>query len=111
MEEDREDIRGIILKSEELVSYQEGAIVSRTIVQKKTGTITLFAFGEGQSLSEHTAPFDALISILDGEAAITIGEKEHHLSSGDMIILPADVPHAVLAKRQFRMLLAMIRSE
>jgi quercetin dioxygenase-like cupin family protein len=111
MEESREDIRGIILKSEELVSYQEGAVVSRTIVQKKTGTITLFAFGEGQSLSEHTAPFDALISILDGEAAITIGEKEHHLSCGDMIILPADVPHAVLAKRQFRMLLAMIRSE
>ena len=111
MEEDRKDIRGIILKPEELVSYQAGSVVSLAVVQKKAGTLTLFAFAEGESLSEHTAPFDALVYILDGEAEITIGGKTHHLANGDMIILPANVPHAVLAKRRFRMLLSMIRSE
>ncbi len=105
------DIRGKILKVEELVSYQDGSVVSRAIVQKKTGTVTLFAFDKGQHLSEHTAPFDALISILDGSAEIRIGGTPHHLSAGDMIILPSGIPHAVNATERFRMLLAMIRSE
>jgi quercetin dioxygenase-like cupin family protein len=111
MNENNEDIKGRILKAEELVAYQDGSIVSRTIVQKKEGTITLFAFDEGESLSEHTAPFDALISILDGEAIIKIANDENHLTVGDMIVLPALVPHAVKAKKRFRMLLAMIRTE
>jgi quercetin dioxygenase-like cupin family protein len=111
MGDDKEDIRGKILRSEELVSYQEGSIVSRTIVQKKTGTVTVFGFDKGQNLSEHTAPFDALISLLDGEAEITIGDTCHNLCAGDMIILPANVPHAVNAKKRFRMLLTMIRTE
>lgn len=111
MDNNGEDIRGKILKSEELVSYQDGSVVSRAIVQKKTGTVTLFAFDKGQRLSEHTAPFDALISILDGSAEIRIGGTPHHLSAGDMIILPSGIPHAVEATERFRMLLAMIRSE
>jgi len=111
MNEDNEDIRGRILKAEELVDYQDGSIVSRTIVKKKEGTITLFAFDEGESLSEHTAPFDALISILDGEAIIKIADDEHHLVAGDMIVLPALIPHAVMARKRFRMLLAMVRTE
>lgn len=111
MNEKNEDIKGRILKAEELVSYQDGSVVSRTIIKKKEGNITLFAFDEGERLSEHTAPFDALVSILDGEAVITIAEEQNHLKAGDMIVLPALVPHAVLATTRFRMLLAMIRSE
>lgn len=111
MVDNAEDIRGKILKAEDLVSYQDGSVVSRAIVQKKTGTVTLFAFDEGQYLSEHTAPFDALITILDGSAEIRVGGTPHHLSAGDMIILPSGIPHAVNATERFRMLLAMIRSE
>lgn len=111
MVDNAEDIRGKILKAEDLVSYQDGSVVSRAIVQKKTGTVTLFAFDKGQYLSEHTAPFDALITILDGSAEIRVGGTPHHLSAGDMIILPSGIPHAVNATERFRMLLAMIRSE
>ena len=105
------DIRGRVLRPEEMVSYQEGSVVSRSIVQKKAGTVTLFAFEEGQRLSEHTAPFDALVSVLDGRAEIRIGGTPHHLSAGEMIILPAGVPHALEAIERFRMLLVMIRTE
>ena len=94
-----------------MVEYQNGAVVSRTIMDRPTGTVTLFSFDKGQGLSEHTAPFDALISILDGSAEIRIGGTPHHLSAGDMIVLPSGVPHAVNATERFRMLLAMIRSE
>ncbi len=94
----------------DMVQYQEGSIVSRTMVKKPTGTITLFAFDKGQALSEHTAPFDALVQILDGDAEVTIGGKPVHARKGDMVMLPAGKPHALKAVRRFKMLLTMIRS-
>ena len=94
----------------DLVDYQRGSVVSRTVVDKKTGTITLFSFDEGQGLSEHTAPFDALVYLLDGEAEISISGKPLHLREGEMVIMPANQPHALKAIRRFKMLLAMIRS-
>lgn len=111
MEANAGDLRGKVLRPDELVTYQKGSVVSRALVQKKVGTITLFAFDEGEGLSEHTAPFDALVSILDGEAEIVLGGVPHHLTAGEMIIMPAGVPHALRASKRFRMLLAMIRSE
>jgi len=98
------------IKLIDLVDYQEGSVVSRTIVDKKTGTLTLFAFGEGQGLSEHTAPFDALVYLLDGEAEITISGKTFHLKEGEIIIMPANEPHALKAIKKFKMLLVMIKS-
>jgi len=92
-----------------LVDYREGSVVSRTIVRKEKGNVTLFAFDRGQGLSEHTAPFDALVHLLDGEAGITISGREHHLRSGDLILMPANEPHAVKAISRFKMLLTMIR--
>ncbi|MCP8306121.1 MAG: cupin domain-containing protein [archaeon] len=94
----------------DLVDYQEGAVVSRTIIDKKTGTVTLFAFDEGQGLSEHTAPFDALVYLLDGEAEIVISGKNLRLKEGEMAIMPANQPHALKAVRKFKMILTMIRS-
>ena len=94
----------------DMVSYQDGAVVSRTLIDKKTGTVTLFSFGEGQGLSEHTAPFDALVQVLDGEAEITIAGKPYHLDAGEIIVMPAGVPHALKATRRFKMMLTMIRS-
>lgn len=93
-----------------LVTYQEGTVVSRTILNKKTGTVTLFAFDEGQTLSEHAAPYDALACIIDGEAEITIAGKPFQLTGGQMIIMPANEPHAVRATKKFKMMLTMIRS-
>lgn len=92
------------------VDYQKGSVVSKTLIDKKTGTITLFAFDAGQGLSEHVAPFDALASLLDGEAEITISGKPFHLGEGEMIIMPANKPHALKAIRKFKMMLVMIRS-
>ena len=92
------------------IKYQEKSIVSKTIIDKKTGTVTLFAFDQGQSLSEHTAPFDALVQIIDGEAEIKIGEEIFNVESGQLIIMPANIPHALKAKKRFKMLLTMIRS-
>ncbi len=92
------------------VAYQEGLVVSKTILEKKTGTVTLFAFDEGQGLSEHTAPFDALVQVLDGEAGIEISGTPFHLKQGEMIIMPANEPHALKAVKRFKMLLTMIRS-
>jgi quercetin dioxygenase-like cupin family protein len=97
-------------KLTDLVEYQDGSVVSREILRKETGTVTLFAFDEGQGLSEHTTPFDALVYILDGEAEITISGKPHHLKAGDMIIMPANEPHALKAVKRYKMLLIMIRS-
>lgn len=99
-----------VLKLIDLIGYQEGAVVSRTIIDKKTGTLTLFAFDAGQGLSEHTAPFDALVYVLDGEVEVTISGKAFHLKEGEMIIMPANEPHALKAVKRFKMLLAMIRS-
>ncbi len=94
----------------DLVDYQEGAVVSRTIIDKKTGTVTLFAFDEGEGLSEHTAPFDALVYLLDGEAEIDISGKKLRLKEGEMVIMPANQPHSLKAVRKFKMILMMIRS-
>jgi quercetin dioxygenase-like cupin family protein len=93
-----------------LADYQEGSIVSRTLIDRKAGTVTLFAFDEGQGLSEHTAPYDAMVEIIDGEADITIAGKMHHLKEKEMIIMPANQPHALKATKRFKMLLTMIRS-
>lgn len=94
----------------DLVDYQAGSVVSRAILKAKTGTVTLFAFDEGQALSEHTAPFDALAEVLDGEVEITISGKSHRVRAGEMIILPANRPHALKAAGRFKMMLVMIRS-
>ncbi len=93
-----------------LAEYQDGSVVSREIIKKSTGTVTVFAFDKGQGLSEHTAPFDALVYVLDGEAEITISGKAHRVSSGEMIIMPANQPHALKAPNRFKMALIMIRS-
>jgi quercetin dioxygenase-like cupin family protein len=93
-----------------LVDYQEGSVVSRTIIDKKTGTITLFAFDENQGLSEHTAPYDAMVYVLDGEVDVTISGKPVRLKQGEMTIMPANEPHALTAKTKFKMLLTMIKS-
>jgi quercetin dioxygenase-like cupin family protein len=95
---------------EEMVDYQEGTVVSRTVIDKKTGTVTLFAFDQDQGLSEHTAPFDAMVHVLDGEAEITIAGKPYLLAKGEMIIMPAGEPHALKAVLPFKMMLTMIRS-
>lgn len=94
----------------DLVRVQPGAIVSRTIIGKPAGTVTLFAFDQGESLSEHTAPFDAPLLVLDGEAEITIGGEAQTLGPGDLVVLPAGVPHAVRATRPLTMMLVMIRA-
>ncbi len=110
MAEQDEDLTGKVARMAELVDYQAGSVVSRTVIEKQTGTCTVFAFDEGQGLSEHTAPFDALVSLLDGEAEITISGKPFHLKEGDMIIMPADEPHALKAAKKFKMMLVMIKS-
>lgn len=94
----------------DMVEYQKEAVVSKTIIEKKTGTVTLFAFDQGQSLSEHTAPFDALVQVLDGDVEIKISGNPFHLKQGEIIIMPANKPHALKAVRKFKMLLTMIRS-
>lgn len=94
----------------DMIDYQEGSVVSRTLVKKKTGTVTLFAFDESEGLSEHTAPFDALIFALDGEAEITVSGETARVKAGEMISLPAGEPHAVTAVARFKMVLTMIRS-
>lgn len=94
----------------ELVDYQEGAAVSRTMVGKKAGTVTLFAFDAGQSLSEHTTPFDAMVYALDGEGEFTVSGQAFRLRTGEAAILPADAPHALKTTQRFKMLLIMIRS-
>ncbi|HEX9896460.1 MAG TPA: cupin domain-containing protein [Dehalococcoidales bacterium] len=94
----------------DMVEYQTSSVVSRTLLDKKAGTLTLFSFAEGQGLSEHTAPFDALVYILDGEAEISISGKPFHLQAGEMIIMPANEPHALKAIKRFKMMLVMIRS-
>jgi quercetin dioxygenase-like cupin family protein len=96
---------------QELVSYQTGSVVSREVVARKTGTVTAFAFDKGQGLSEHTAPFDALVHVVDGKAEISIDGKPNRLGKDDMILLPAGIPHALRAIEQFKMLLVMIRSD
>jgi quercetin dioxygenase-like cupin family protein len=99
-----------ILKLASMAEYQTGAVVSRQITKSEGGNVTLFAFDEGQELSEHTAPYDALVHVLDGEAEITISGKPYRLDPGEAIIMPANEPHALRATSKFKMLLTMIRA-
>jgi len=94
----------------DLVNYQEGAVVSRTLVNRATGTVTLFAFDDGQGLSEHTAPFDALAYLLEGEAEITVSGKPLRTTAGEAVLMPAHQPHSLKALSRFKMVLTMIRS-
>ena len=110
MATEKEDLMARALGLKELVSYQQGSVVSRTLLDKKTGTITVFAFAGGEGLSEHTAPFDAFVQVIDGAAEITVDGVLHTVSAGEMIIMPANKPHALRALQQFKMLLVMIRS-
>lgn len=93
------------------IAYAIGSVVSKTLLKKDTGNITLFAFDKGQGLTEHTSPFDAVVYIIDGEAEISIGGVAKTVSAGEMLIMPADVPHGLHANRQFKMLLVMIRGK
>ena len=99
-----------VSRTAELVAYQDGSVVSRIIVKRETGNVTLFAFDQGQELSEHTTPYDALVQVVEGDAEIRIAGKPYRLRAGEMIIMPAQQPHAVRATSRFKMLLTMIRS-
>src|SRR3989304_300805 len=105
-----EDLLAKAINMEGLVDYQDGSVVSRTIIKNPTGTITLFAFDKGEGLSEHTAPFDALVLMLDGDTEITISGKRLTAKAGEMVIMPANQPHSLKASRRFKMALVMIRS-
>jgi quercetin dioxygenase-like cupin family protein len=104
------ELEAIPIRLEDLIEYQEGAVVSREIIRKETGTVTIFAFDEGEGLSEHTAPFDAMVQVIDGRAEITISGNKNLVDEGDMIIMPANDPHALHAVEKFKMVLTMIRS-
>ncbi len=92
-----------------LIAYQTGSVVSRTIINRKTGTVTLFAFDKGEGLSEHTSPYDALLQVLEGEALVTVAGNQNEMKEGECVVLPAGKPHAVAARTRFKMLLVMIR--
>lgn len=104
------DLRGKAFDIPALLDYQDNAVVSREIVKKDAGTVTLFAFDQGQGLSEHTAPFDAVVYVLDGRVRVNISGKPHMVREGQMIIMPANKPHSLKAIRRFKMLLIMIKS-
>ncbi|MDO5851384.1 MAG: cupin domain-containing protein [Methanobacteriaceae archaeon] len=105
-----DDIKAKSLKINDLIDYQKNSVVSREIIKKDTGTITIFAFDKGEGLSEHSAPFDAMVQIIEGKAEITISGKSNILEKGDMIIMPANDPHALKALEQYKMILTMIKS-
>ena len=102
--------KGRAVDTKTLVEYAADSIVSKTLIDTKAGTITLFAFDAGQGLSEHAAPYDAIVQIIDGDAEITIGGNAVHANEGNMVIMPANIPHALQAKNRFKMLLTMIRA-
>jgi len=104
------NIKAKAFKLADLISYQRSSVVSREIINKKTGTVTVFAFDKGEGLSEHTAPYDALVYILDGEAKISISGKPHPVKKDEIIIMPANKPHSLKAVERFKMLLVMVRS-
>ncbi len=110
MTAEKESIIARALNLADMSAYQEGAVVSRTLIDKKVGTITVFAFDEGEGLSEHTAPYDAFVQIIDGTAEITISGTVHVVHAGQFIIMPANQPHALKALERFKMLLVMIRA-
>ncbi|PKL66380.1 MAG: cupin domain-containing protein [Methanobacteriales archaeon HGW-Methanobacteriales-1] len=107
----QEDLKSKALAIDDLIDYQEGSVVSREIVRKETGTVTIFAFDEGEGLSEHSAPFDAMVQIVDGTARISIGGEENTVKKGEIIIMPANVPHALHAVEKYKMILTMIKSQ
>lgn len=107
---DVKSLKNKVLTLVDLLDYQDDAVVSRTIIDKKIGTVTLFAFDKGQGLSEHTAPYDALVFIVDGKVKVTISGKVHNLKQGEMIIMPANKPHALRATEKFKMVLVMVRA-
>jgi quercetin dioxygenase-like cupin family protein len=109
--EPTEELRAKAIMLADLVAYQEGSVVSREVMSRKTGTVTVFAFDKGQGLSEHTAPFDALVYLLDGAAEVVISSDSFRVTRGEMIILPANQPHALKALERFKMMLVMIRSK
>lgn len=104
------DIMAKAVKVKELTEYQENSVVSRTLIDKGKGTVTLFSFDAGQGLSEHTAPFDAMAVVTDGEALVTIDGQENLVKENEMIIMPADKPHSLKAEKKFKMMLVMIRA-
>lgn len=110
MTEEKDSIMARALNLADMLTYQEGAVISRALIDKKAGTITVFAFAEGEGLSEHTAPFDAFVQIIDGTAEITIAGVVHTVEAGRIIVLPANQPHALRALTKFKMLLVMIRA-
>lgn len=107
--EKNEFIKGEVFSFAESVDYASGAIVSKTVLKKETGNISLFAFDKGEALSEHTAPFDAMIQVVDGKAQVIIGGKPFEVTAGNSIIMPANIPHAVKAIEKFKMILTMIK--
>ncbi len=106
---DNKELLAKTLEMKEMAEYQDGAVVSREILKKETGTVTVFAFDRGQGLSEHTAPFDAMVCILDGKAEVVISGTSYEVKEGEMIIMPANEPHALKANEKFKMMLVMIR--
>ena len=106
---DREELKEKVIVINDLIAYQTGTVASRMIVFKKAGTITCFSFDEGEGLSEHTAPYDAILEVTDGEAEVQIAGTPFNVHTGELIILPANKPHAVFAKKRFKMMLTMIR--
>ncbi|UFS71687.1 cupin domain-containing protein [Geomonas sp. RF6] len=110
MAEKKGVVTGEKLELAGLAGYQDGAVVSRTILDKPVGTITAFAFDEGEGLSEHTAPYDAFVQVLDGEAQINIDGTAHNVAAGEIIVMPANKPHSLRAVQKFKMLLVMIRA-
>ena len=110
MSETPQDLIGTPLTLADLVAYNEGSVVSRTLIDKKVGTLTLFSFGAGQGLSEHTAPYDATVQVIDGSAEVTISGVTHRVDAGQLIIMPANQPHSLRANVPFKMLLVMIRA-
>ncbi len=105
-----QEIKGTAADLISLINYQNDSVVSKEVIRKDKGTVTLFAFAQGQGLSEHTAPFDALVYIIDGKAEIMISGQPHQLKAGQMIIMPANKPHALKAVERFKMMLVMIRA-
>jgi quercetin dioxygenase-like cupin family protein len=103
------DLKGEVLDVESLVAYSAGAVVSRTLIKRDTGSVTVFAFDKGEALSEHTAPFDALVHVLDGEAEISVGGVVHRVKAGQMIVMPGGTPHALKAVERFKMTLFLAR--
>ena len=109
--EKKESDKGVVHNLNESINYSNESIVSKTFLNKQTGTVTLFAFDQGQGLSEHSAPFDAMVQVIEGEGYIYIDKKVNIISAGEFIIMPANIPHSLEAREQFKMLLTMIKSD